>query len=56
MCGVIGVWQVKGCRTRLIGHEQPGRINHHDDGRGVYWNDPRGHSLETITRPRVSAG
>lgn len=26
-------------------------INHHDGGRGVYWNDPDGHLLEIITRP-----
>jgi hypothetical protein len=32
-------------------HRQPGRINHHDGGRGVYWNDPNGHYLEIITRP-----
>jgi catechol 2,3-dioxygenase-like lactoylglutathione lyase family enzyme len=32
-------------------HRQPGRINHHDGGRGVYWNDPDGHYLEIITRP-----
>ena len=32
-------------------HKQPGRINHHDGGRGVYWNDPNGHHLEIITRP-----
>ena len=32
-------------------HQQPGRINHHDGGRGVYWNDPNGHYLEIITRP-----
>jgi len=32
-------------------HQQPGRINHHDGGRGVYWNDPDGHYLEIITRP-----
>ena len=32
-------------------HKQPGRINHHDGGRGVYWNDPNGHYLEIITRP-----
>lgn len=30
---------------------QPGRINTHDGGRGVYWNDPNGHMLEIITRP-----
>ena len=38
------------------GHHQPGRINHHDDGRGVYWNDPDGHYLEIITRPYGSGG
>ena len=32
-------------------HQEPGRINHHDGGRGVYWNDPDGHRLEIITRP-----
>jgi catechol 2,3-dioxygenase-like lactoylglutathione lyase family enzyme len=32
-------------------HRQPGQINHHDGGRGVYWNDPDGHYLEIITRP-----
>lgn len=30
---------------------QPGRINHHDGGRGVYFEDPSGHLLELITRP-----
>jgi catechol 2,3-dioxygenase-like lactoylglutathione lyase family enzyme len=37
-------------------HRQPGRINHHDGGRGVYWNDPNGHYLEIITRPYGSGG
>jgi catechol 2,3-dioxygenase-like lactoylglutathione lyase family enzyme len=32
-------------------HNQPGCINHHDGGRGVYWNDPNGRYLEIITRP-----
>jgi catechol 2,3-dioxygenase-like lactoylglutathione lyase family enzyme len=32
-------------------HRQPGEINRHDGGRGVYWNDPDGHYLEIITRP-----
>ena len=32
-------------------HNQPGQINHNDGGRGVYWSDPDGHSLEIITRP-----
>ena len=30
---------------------QPGRINHHDGGRGVYFLDPNGHLMELITRP-----
>lgn len=32
-------------------HRQEGRINHHDGGRGVYWEDPDGHNLEIITVP-----
>ena len=31
--------------------QQPGVINTHDGGRGVYWLDPNGHVLEIITRP-----
>lgn len=38
------------------GHQQPGRINHRDGGRGVYWNDPDGHYLEILTRPYGSGG
>ena len=30
---------------------QAGKINHHDGGRGVYFEDPSGHLLEIITRP-----
>jgi catechol 2,3-dioxygenase-like lactoylglutathione lyase family enzyme len=37
-------------------HRQAGRINHNDGGRGVYWDDPDGHSLEIITRPYGSGG
>ena len=37
-------------------HQQPGSINRHDGGRGVYWNDPDGHYLEVITRPYGSGG
>ncbi|MGH3266435.1 MAG: VOC family protein [Trebonia sp.] len=33
------------------GHDRPDEINHRDGGRGVYWDDPDGHSLEIITRP-----
>lgn len=32
-------------------HRQPGRINTNDGGRGLYWSDPDGHSLEIITVP-----
>lgn len=32
-------------------HRHKGEINHHDGGRGVYFNDPAGHYLEIITRP-----
>jgi catechol 2,3-dioxygenase-like lactoylglutathione lyase family enzyme len=31
-------------------------INHHDGGRGVYFEDPDGHLLEAITRPYGSGG
>ncbi len=30
---------------------QPGRINHDDGGRGVYFEDPGGHNMEIITVP-----
>lgn len=33
------------------GRSQPGRVNHADGGRGVYFADPDGHLLEIITRP-----
>lgn len=33
------------------GRHHPGKINHHDGGRGVYFRDPNGHLLEIITRP-----
>jgi catechol 2,3-dioxygenase-like lactoylglutathione lyase family enzyme len=36
--------------------ERPGEINTWDDGRGVYFEDPNGHLLETITRPYGSGG
>lgn len=34
-------------------HEQPRRINHHHGGRGVYLDDPDGHSLEFITHTYI---
>ena len=33
-----------------MGH-RPGKINHDDGGRGVYFLDPDGHYMEVITRP-----
>lgn len=36
--------------------KEPDRINHWDDGRGVYFDDPNGHLLEIITRPYGSGG
>ncbi|MCL4766483.1 MAG: VOC family protein [Hyphomicrobiaceae bacterium] len=36
--------------------KEPGKINHRDGGRGVYFNDPNGHVLEVITRPYGSGG
>jgi catechol 2,3-dioxygenase-like lactoylglutathione lyase family enzyme len=38
------------------GQTQPGEINRHDGGRGVYFADPDGHLLEVITRPYGSGG
>ncbi|MGY6018039.1 VOC family protein [Streptomyces spinosirectus] len=32
-------------------HHSPGEINRNDGGRGAYFEDPGGHSLEIITRP-----
>jgi catechol 2,3-dioxygenase-like lactoylglutathione lyase family enzyme len=33
------------------GQTRSAEINHHDDGRGLYFEDPDGHLLEIITRP-----
>ena len=33
------------------GQHRSGQINHHDGGRGVYFEDPDGHLLEILTRP-----
>jgi catechol 2,3-dioxygenase-like lactoylglutathione lyase family enzyme len=33
------------------GRTQPGEINHHFGGRGVYFADPSGNLLEIITQP-----
>ncbi|MEV4376145.1 VOC family protein [Streptosporangium sp. NPDC049644] len=37
-------------------HRQAGQINHHDGGRGLYFEDPNRHNLEIITRPYGSGG
>ncbi|MFF4975735.1 VOC family protein [Streptomyces sp. NPDC001083] len=31
--------------------KQPGEMNHHHGGRGLYFMDPAGHGMEIITRP-----
>jgi extradiol dioxygenase family protein len=36
--------------------KQPGEINHHYGGRGLYFMDPAGHGMEIITRPYGSHG
>jgi catechol 2,3-dioxygenase-like lactoylglutathione lyase family enzyme len=38
------------------GRTRRGEINHHDGGRGLYFDDPNGHLLEIITRPYGSGG
>jgi catechol 2,3-dioxygenase-like lactoylglutathione lyase family enzyme len=38
------------------GKKQPDKINNHDGGRGLYFEDPNGHLLEIITRPYGSGG
>ncbi|WP_433239570.1 VOC family protein [Streptosporangium sp. CA-135522] len=35
------------------GHAEPQQINHHHHGRGVYVDDPDGHSLEFLTHPYI---
>jgi catechol 2,3-dioxygenase-like lactoylglutathione lyase family enzyme len=37
-------------------HTKRDQINHWDDGRGVYFDNPDGHRLEILTRPYGSAG
>jgi catechol 2,3-dioxygenase-like lactoylglutathione lyase family enzyme len=37
-------------------HEAPGEINHWDDGRGMYFDDPDGHRLEILTRSYGAGG
>jgi catechol 2,3-dioxygenase-like lactoylglutathione lyase family enzyme len=44
----LSYWADPGCTRK-------GEINHHDGGRGVYFEDPSGNLLEIITRPYGSA-
>ena len=37
-------------------HRQANEINTHDNGRGLYFEDPNGHNLEIITRAYGSSG
>lgn len=38
------------------GQTRRGEINHHDGGRGLYFEDLNGHLIEIITRPYGSGG
>src|SRR3546814_9794322 len=38
------------------GQTQPGEVNRHDGGRGLYFEDPNGHLIEIITRPYGKIG
>jgi len=33
------------------GRTRPAEINHHDGGRGIYFDDPDGHLMEILTKP-----
>ncbi len=49
---IFGRIQERGLTYYADPHKnEPGEINHHDGGRGVYWEDPDGHILEIITVP-----
>ena len=37
-------------------HRVEGEVNTNDGGRGLYWDDPDGHSLEIITVPYGGGG
>lgn len=54
---VFGRIQARGLRYWADpGKTREGEINHRDDGRGVYFEDPDGHFLEVLTRPYGSGG
>jgi catechol 2,3-dioxygenase-like lactoylglutathione lyase family enzyme len=49
---IFGRIQAQGLEFWADPHlNEPGQINHHDGGRGVYWKEPSGHLLEIITVP-----
>jgi catechol 2,3-dioxygenase-like lactoylglutathione lyase family enzyme len=49
---IFGRVQERGLQYWADPHQnEPGEINHHDGGRGVYFPDPSGHFLEILTRP-----
>ena len=49
---IFGRVQARGLAYYADPHgNEPGEINHHDGGRGVYWHDPDGHVLEIIHFP-----
>lgn len=49
---IFGRIQARSCQFWADpGKQREGEINHHDGGRGVYFEDPDGHLLEIITRP-----
>jgi catechol 2,3-dioxygenase-like lactoylglutathione lyase family enzyme len=46
--------RIRGSGARFYadpGRRQPGQINHHYGGCGVYFDDPDGHLMEVITQP-----
>ena len=49
---IFGRIQARGLEYFADPHgDEPGEINHHYGGRGVYWADPSGNWLEIITVP-----
>jgi catechol 2,3-dioxygenase-like lactoylglutathione lyase family enzyme len=49
---IFGRIQARGVRYWADPHmSREGEINHHDGGRGVYFEEPGNHLLEIITRP-----
>jgi catechol 2,3-dioxygenase-like lactoylglutathione lyase family enzyme len=58
---LVGDTEFDGIRDRIVArgltywadpfHRRSGQVNTDDGGRGLYWQDPNGHSLEIITVP-----